>query len=93
MNMNHVFSHILGSDWLRVRWSLDEIRILKHNLFVIANFVRDNSPGLPGNVLNLLCDGMELVVNNLDTEYELIFGILLDHKVPELWEYLYPCEA
>ena len=78
----------MGPDALIIRWAVAEVRILKNNLFALARLIRGNFIGMPLHVFTTLSGGMETIVESLSVCYDRIFGLLLDHSMPDVWAHL-----
>ena len=85
-NLNSVFQmNWLEIDFIRIRWIIGEIRVLKENLFVMSEHLRNHHRGMPWLIIDRFCDGMESIAEELNMRYENIFRILVEHDRTHLF--------
>ena len=75
----------LEIDFIRIRWIIGEIRVLKENLFVMSEHLRNHHRGMPWLIIDRFCDGMESIAEELNMRYENIFRILVERDRTHLF--------
>ena len=76
------------ADLLRIRWIRGGIQVLRRNLYILADYIRDHWSGMRWIVLGHIHDSMGNIARQLEERYDMIFGILRDYNRVRLWEQL-----
>ena len=72
----------------RIHQAVNEIKVLRHNMFVVARFMQNEWQSLKLDSYLSLCDQLDEINVQLDVRYKYVWETLNEYNLGFLWEQL-----